>query len=183
MQATSWEGLCRCPSSPLLFPIHETPGAQGWRMPLEHPWAVGRQGQASQHPRGCRNSFCFIISDSLFHFPDVNRRAGIFAGKDVKYLQALSNGTFFPTREKCLASPRWMHYAYSPLCNSLTWQRATSSLGAHSPAQVLHLLTICFSFCRVLEGHVTELLHPHLNAGRGTENSRVSSSFNLQHSS
>lgn len=105
--------------------------------------------------------FHSVISDTLFHFPDVNRKAGIFAGKEVKYLQAFSGATFSPCPSLLPGEYARFTHPYTVLLHDR---------GTPAPAQVLHLPVMCFS--SQLEGHFTEMLHPHLNIGRGAENAQ-----------
>lgn len=107
---------------------------------------------------------------TLFHFPDVNKRAGIFAGEEVKYLQAFSAATFCPSLLPG-GYARFTH-PYTVLVHG----RGTSV-----PAQLLHLPVMCFT----PDWKVTsqKCFIPHLNIGRGAEKCPGRLSSSPQHSS
>lgn len=130
--------------------------------------SLGRQKEVSAPWRLLRQLLLRYFHFS--HFPDRNKRAGIFAGKEVTYLQAVSDVTS-------------SHKANSPCplllpggCTMFTHPYAMLSRGREVPAPWERTVLPKHSTSQpsvpapVLDDCFTEFLHPHLNICRGAEN-------------
>lgn len=141
-------------------------GAKGWPVPLYHPWAVSRRCQARQHQKAAKTA-----SAPFFPLPRCEQKSWDICWQREYTLAGYFTCHFFLQEANIFCSsllPGGCTMFIHPYA-MLPHGRDASSLKAHSPVQVLHLPTIWFVSCRVLEGHFIKLLHPHLSIGRGAE--------------